>query len=258
MLALVQTKGFEVVEFWSFQHNRHSMRELWRYNWHLFPPDRLSMCTLLHGVAPTMVLLLRETRPDPQVPASVRLAAMKGPADPAKRRPGQIRFELQPPNAVINHVHVADEPIDVLREVAIFADRPQRRELFARIATNLSSAAGLAEAVERIETDVPALPLDPDSAVLACSREWRWSEDIEREVVDAMHSRRRLTLDRLYDLMPGAADGDLVWYFLLIASEVLPTERATGAPTDLLRAGSVEEWASRDACRSGAAARCGE
>lgn len=231
-------QGFAIVGSARIRHNRHSMRELWRYNWHVYTTDRLALMTLMHTVGPSVLLIVRDERHDPAVPGSVRLADLKGSADPAARGPEHLRTVLDPPNKIINFVHVADEPADLVREVGIFLDRPQRRALWAEAAAGdveESTRAARREAA-LVQEECPSSDFDLGNAL----------ERLRPKVGDAAADRlaasaaggERLPWDTLRELAD--PDGVDIWDFVTVATAVLDADRA--APADLLPPSSAEEW----------------
>jgi hypothetical protein len=52
--------------------------------------------------------------------AHARVAALKGPSNPYRGEPGQLRFELGACNRAINLIHAADDPLSTARELLIF------------------------------------------------------------------------------------------------------------------------------------------
>jgi len=114
-------------------------REMWRYQLTSATLDRLAINDLvLRGSA--LLLLLRHPG-YLDVPASVWLSGLKGPSDVARQSPGCLRRVLGQPNRVISFIHVADEPADVLRELAILADRATRRKMWSAFARSEATEA---------------------------------------------------------------------------------------------------------------------
>ena len=65
------------------------------------------------------------------MPATVRLSNLKGGPDAATRGAGSLRSALRSANRLFTFVHTADEPADIVRELAVFFDRDERRRLLA-------------------------------------------------------------------------------------------------------------------------------
>ncbi|GIH72579.1 nucleoside-diphosphate kinase [Sphaerimonospora thailandensis] len=57
-------------------------REIWRYQFNAASQQRIAVVDHLLGSGPSMVVLLRDTKRDAGLPASVRLTAAKGAANP--------------------------------------------------------------------------------------------------------------------------------------------------------------------------------
>ncbi|WP_447007554.1 hypothetical protein ACRAKI_14255 [Saccharothrix isguenensis] len=241
-LSYLSANGFQVVGVSPMRHNRHSMRELWRYNWHVYTIDRLALTTVMHDATDTMLLILRDTRYDGVVPGSVRLADMKGSANPAGRDPNSLRSVLQPPNRVINFVHVADEPADIVREVGIFLDRAERRELFAQVRDRFTTGADDEAAALRakLEAEYAENDFDIGKALLRVEQTESVSAEDMAELRTAVDSGESLSWDRLRAIFPPDSPVDR-WDFVMIATETMVPER-TGV-VDLLPASSRAEWA---------------
>lgn len=239
-LRYLADQGFSILGSSRIRHNRHSMRELWRYNWHVYTTDRLALMTLMHSVSESLLLIVRDDRYDPEVPGSVRLADLKGSADPEARGPEHLRTVLDPPNKIINFVHVADEPADIVREVGIFLDRPERRALLSEVrqADPEGATRRALEEVARLEAEVPASDFDLDAALKRA--EAVTEADALARIRFAVSGGTRLTWDELCALLDPADPAIDIWDFVRIATEVLDADRPASA--DLLPPSSAAEW----------------
>jgi hypothetical protein len=240
-LEFLLGRGFVPVALARVRLNRHSMRALWRYNWDVYPADRLALATLMHSSADGLVLLLRDTAAA-GVPGSVRLSALKGPAAPEQRVEGQLREALRPPNAVVNFVHVADEPADLVRELGIFLARAERRERLALLRQRLEGdvTAEVRKAIADLERTYPAHDFDFERTVarleLARPGPARVGDELRRAAADGP----KLRWDALRELLGEPGEGVDVWDFVCVASSVLVEERP-GTP-ELLPSAGLEEW----------------
>ncbi|MFI7537284.1 hypothetical protein [Streptosporangium sp. NPDC049376] len=242
-LEYLTERGFRVVGLAPLHHNRQSIRELWRYNWHVYPTDRLTLMTRMHTATETLLLILRDLRYDGRLPAAVRIADLKGSANPAKRSPDALRSVLEPPNQVINFVHVADEPADVVRETAIFLDRPERLRLLRQVGEHFDDDL-LKEAlrqVDALEARFPSNDFDLRQALRRVTTAARLSEpDTGRLLAACSGTGEPLSFDELAGLIdPDDPDVD-IWDFVRIATEVLPAERLGCG--DLLPATTASDW----------------
>ncbi|WP_320777272.1 nucleoside-diphosphate kinase [Streptomyces sp. CRN 30] len=239
-LRYLADNGFSIVASAPIRHNRHSMRELWRYNWHVYTTDRLALMTLMHGVSDSVLLIVRDDRYDATVPGAVRLSVLKGSADPEARGPEHLRTLLEPPNKIINFVHVADEPADVVREIGIFLDRTERRALLAEVgAADTEAAERRARAeVARLEGRTPASDFDLEAAFERVQP--AVTPDALTRLRQAADSGMLLSWDELTALLDPASPKIEVWDFVRIATEVLDADRQASA--DLLPPSSAAEW----------------
>jgi hypothetical protein len=232
--------GFTIVAFSPFRHNRHSMRELWRYNWHVYTTDRLALMTLMHTAAETMLVIVRDDRYDGVVPATVRLADLKGSADPAHRGPDHLRSVLEPPNQTINFVHVADEPADLVRETGILLDRSELRRLLSRTAIGEDLGKEAREELARLEGACPANRFDLAESLERLAASTPTDAGYESRLRRAIADGGRMSWDELASLTERIGPGFGVYDFVRIATEVLPSLRSSS--TELLPASSAEAW----------------
>jgi nucleoside diphosphate kinase len=113
--------GFRIVAAERISLDRHAIRAVWQEPWRSATWQRRRLADLLATATDSLVLVVRAEVAGP-VPACVRLTAMKGAGDPRRREPGQLRYALGSPGFLLNMAHTADEPADVLRELAIYLD----------------------------------------------------------------------------------------------------------------------------------------
>jgi hypothetical protein len=242
-LSFFERQGFALAAVAPMRHNRHSMRELWRYDWNLYPTDRLALTSLMHGATETLLLLLRDTRYDGVIPGTVRLADLKGSVS-QEWGPQHLRSVLKPPNRVINFCHIADEPADVVRELGIFLDRRERRDLLNTMREDGGDLgpAVLAQ-VDRLESAYPEHDFDLRATLERIEQSGRapaWAVD---RIRNAAESGEQLTFDQLCEVLPpGEGDAEL-WDFILVATAVLPLERE--GQQGLLPAPIGQDWRRR-------------
>jgi hypothetical protein len=168
-LDFLTAHGFTVAAAEPLRYTRHSMRELWRWDWDRYSIDRLALASVMYTAGDALLLLLRSE--EGGEPPALRLRALRGSAAVEEREPGSLRAVLEPPNDVLNFVHVADTSADVVRELAIFLDRAERRALLRRIleggtSENQRAAADSALAhVEQLEAGCPPHDLDTERSL---------------------------------------------------------------------------------------------
>src|SRR5262249_36312458 len=129
--------------------------------WHVYPVDRLAFKKIWYSACDVLMFLLRDLRPN-VVPVSVRLSHMKGHTIAERRRADDLRSVMRPPNRILNFVHVAEEPVDVVREIGIFTDGADRKRLLQAIRNNYASdhRQETKDAIARLESGIPAHDLD--------------------------------------------------------------------------------------------------
>ena len=120
----LERNGFAIVGAWPTSLAGHVWRALWRFQITAASTDRFLVNELLYQ-DPCLLLLLSD-RETGREPATVRLARLKGSSDLALQAPNTLRALLRQPHRLFTYVHVADEPADLLREVAILFGRATR------------------------------------------------------------------------------------------------------------------------------------
>jgi Nucleoside diphosphate kinase len=129
--GFLRAHGFSIVAVEMPVLNRFHWRELWRYQLTCATPDRLAVNDLVLRDR-ALLLMLR----DPgglRVPATVHLSGLKGPSDIASQSADCLRRLLAQPNRIFSFFHVADEPADLVRELAVLFEAPVRRRLLSAL-----------------------------------------------------------------------------------------------------------------------------
>jgi Nucleoside diphosphate kinase len=173
--------GFLPVSARPIYFNKANTKVLWRFQWNIATPDRLSLYDFLHQQGPGMQLICYDSRPSSQLPASLRLTGMKGSANPADRHEGQLRSVLKAPNRVLVMVHGADEPIDIVRELGIVFQPNLIVDTlrFARRGIESKSAIDLSPHIKQMYQCVSANLFNTESAI-----EWVL-KDLSRAIASA-------------------------------------------------------------------------
>ncbi len=238
-LDFAAAQGFVPVAAGNVRLDRHGMRALWRWNWNRMRVDRLDLCTLLFAATDMLVVLF--TAPPGPVPASVRLSNLKGGYDAASRPAGTLRSTLRSVSGLFTFVHAADEPADVVRELAVFFDRDERRRLLAEAAGLRPADLRLAERIERLEAAHPPHDLDPHAALGRLAAR-PGGAAVAAALEAELAAGARLDWMRIREL---AAPLDVtvpavLWDVLSVAAELMVMERLE-AP-DLLPTPTLQAW----------------
>jgi nucleoside diphosphate kinase len=156
ILTWLTGNGFSVVGAMPLTLSRHAVRALWQYGLNAASRDRRDAADLYMTAGPCVLLML--ARPGGTEPATTVLSRAKGPAEPDRCRPGQLRHAAGSFNYQLNLVHTADEPADLVRELAVLCEHETRVSLLRRA---LGGASDDAYAVaRRTEAATPEEDLD--------------------------------------------------------------------------------------------------
>ncbi|MFD7244532.1 hypothetical protein [Streptomyces massasporeus] len=94
------------------------VREVWRYQLNVASGERMRLLDLLFRATPSILVLFTADL-DVPVPCAALMADSKGEADPAAREGWELRSHLNSPHRIEVYMHIADEPVDVVRDGGI-------------------------------------------------------------------------------------------------------------------------------------------
>lgn len=134
IFAFLERNRFRPVAAVEVVLDRMVSSEIWRYQWNAASAERIELAQLALSLGPSFALVVRDDLAEPRsgLSAAERLSTLKGPSEPARQRPGQLRNEIGNPNRILSYVHVADEPLDVFRDLVIFVERPRLLDIVGR------------------------------------------------------------------------------------------------------------------------------
>ncbi|WP_067719483.1 nucleoside-diphosphate kinase [Nocardia yamanashiensis] len=227
-LEWLRDNGFEVVGAHRVTLSRHVIRALWYFAWNIASLERRRLAALLMDLSDAMVLVVRET--DAALPTSIRLTQAKGPTDPGKRVPGQLRYLLGRYSYLLNLVHTPDDPADVVRELGIYFDEPTRAEVVAQADAGRDRAAEAAVLAKEIYAEAPARSFDRAAAIATLVGEsGRPAPESDADCAAWLHA----AWDAGRDLDP--------WATVVLGSYVLPM-RTPGTRIQSLPQVTARDW----------------
>jgi nucleoside diphosphate kinase len=251
ILGYIEANNFQLIGYRLLRFSRHVVRELWRYQWNAATIEKMDLADRTLCSFPTGILLgLREVRGSRQVPAAVRLQSLKGAAAPEKRDPGSIRAMLQAPNRMISFVHTSDEPADILRELGVFLDRPERVRFFQLLGEKVPTGVceeGVGE-LERVEEAVAPADFDAYAAFTRMIEDA--SEPLREELVrhrDRYVETGRIDWWRFVDLT--RRSGATEWDVLAVCTAALDHETSAYSPALKFDEAAMGRWLDRTAFR---------
>jgi len=148
--ALLAESGFRPLGAVPFRFDHHCVRESLRYI--LIDPDleRLAAIDAVLTAGESLYVLLRDTT-EHEGPATVRLSSLKGSTrDGAPLTPDKLRARLGARGSLLNFIHVADDPGDLVREIGLLFDDSARGSLLDILCAP-DTQADLATVVGRME-----------------------------------------------------------------------------------------------------------
>lgn len=210
--------GYTIHDAAAARLGRNDIRALWLHQWNIASPERRGLADVIRSLSPSLVLVLGRDRVERDVPTSVELTAAKGPTDPAKRVPGELRHALPTDSYLLNFVHTPDEPADVLRELGIYFDTARRAQTIEHILSRHDSAdVARTLAAELTEKHhMPTINVENSRiALIARSRHGETTEDTTRRLLAS----------------PADLDPLTAWHVLVAGAGTLPMRTPHGDVT---------------------------
>lgn len=164
-------RGFFPVAFDVVPFAGPTIHALWRYQIRRNTIDKIRLYTRWIAQVPAMVVAFRRAGLH-DAPASVELSALKGPALVARRSGNDLRTFLGSPNSILNFLHSADEPADIVREIAILVPAARRRAFIAALGANPEDPSVAQAARTAAKPIIPRL-VDPAAAGKAIAERLR-------------------------------------------------------------------------------------
>ncbi|WEH31984.1 nucleoside-diphosphate kinase [Streptomyces sp. AM 4-1-1] len=141
--------------------DRGGVRALWWWQLTRATAERLLLLDAVAALGPGLLVLYRHPQGDP----AVRLTRLKGGNDPAGRPRDSLRSVAGSPNRLLTMVHTSDDPLDVVRELAVFLTWQERAEL---VASAWASGPGGSSVIETplaaVRSAYPGCPPAPPGA----------------------------------------------------------------------------------------------
>ncbi|WP_311579421.1 nucleoside-diphosphate kinase [Streptomyces lancefieldiae] len=158
VVAATAEAGFTPLAVRPIRLERCAVRALWSYMCRWATAERLILMDALVALGPGLLVLWAD---DTGGPVSVRMMAVKGRNDPARREPGSLRDIAGSPSRALTMLHTTDDPADVVRELAVLCSWPERAGLIAEAAARLREghSADLDQALGGVERELPPLGL---------------------------------------------------------------------------------------------------
>jgi nucleoside diphosphate kinase len=196
IVEFLRNNGFAIVAVETPTLSRFHWRELWRYQLTSATQDRLAVNDLVLRHVSLLLVLRHEG--DCDIPATVRLSGLKGPSDVASQSPDCLRRLIAQPNRIFSFFHVADEPADLLRELAVILDVPERRRVLAALAGDILSPVDRQRLDDALRASArSSRPLDGESAVRRALQTLERSENDQGPHAALALQRVRCDLDRM-------------------------------------------------------------
>jgi nucleoside diphosphate kinase len=252
ILRYLDAHSFEVVATSRVDLKPEKALKMWEYNWRAATPERRDLVSELLSAGPSMLCLVADRRPPARYPAATRLTALKGPTLPDRRSPIHLRSVLGSRSRLLNFVHTADDPADIVRELALLLEDEQHWRLLEETRAREHGPERALATMRQLYEVHAERSLDPNgSFAIAQRRLLRASRSNSTGSRSAEEAMALLELDRQkspgslpwLDLKPrilaSLPTRDL-WHAGVYATTRIPLDRIGSEPD--LPDGSISDW----------------
>ncbi|MFD9048197.1 nucleoside-diphosphate kinase [Streptomyces zaomyceticus] len=240
ILGILRSKGWHPVAATTVRFDPLLVRELWRYQFNAASAQRIAVVDPLLSSGRSLLILLEDRNRPTWLPASVRLTAAKGSAEPSAAHSGDLRTRIGRINGLFNFMHTADEPADVVRELQLFSYQSGwdwcADPLFGTAVSTADPRETVMSLLAELEAETPAHDLDLAACIRrlaqrpgpwgACARDWPESGHVE----DWLGLLRRTPLP----------DGSARWDVLTVLTSWIDCNEEGVLP--ILATGTADAW----------------
>ncbi|MGW8552651.1 nucleoside-diphosphate kinase [Streptomyces tubercidicus] len=217
------------------------VREVWRYQFNAASAQRIAVVDPLLSSGRSLLVLLEDRNRPEWLPASARLTAAKGSAEPSAARSTDLRTRIGRVNGLFNFMHTADEPADVARELQLLSYQTGwdwcAGPLFG---TEVTGAADPWETVTtllaELEAEIPAHDLDVTAGIGRLARQPGPWGDCARDLPEPAHIDDWLGVLRHAPL----PDGSGRWDVLTVLTSWIDCNEAGVLP--IIATGTADAW----------------
>ncbi|MEU5240945.1 hypothetical protein ACH4UR_24825 [Streptomyces lydicus] len=184
----IAADGFVPVGSCAVRVDRGGVRALWWWQLKRATAERLLLLEAMAALGPSLLVLYRHPDGEP----AQRLTRIKGRNDPVGRAANSLRSVAGSPNRLLTMVHTSDDPLDVVRELAVFLPWRERAELVASAwASSPAGAPALEAPLAAVQAAYPGcLPEPPETAGGVPKQRGEAFAALVRDVVDPRVARR--------------------------------------------------------------------
>lgn len=166
-LSFLREHGYRVLLALPFRLTVPASMVVWQFQSNVFTADSKAIRQAIYTRGTSLMLVLEDTLPFGEHPASSRLALLKGSPDPTERSRGNLRTRLGAMNKLFGLVHCPDEPLDILRELAIMLAEPELSEVHTQLADVLTRGVDhdCEPEIDSLYRETPEHDFDPGRAL---------------------------------------------------------------------------------------------
>jgi hypothetical protein len=248
-LRFARDHGFEPIGACRVPADRHTVRNLWRYQLNAAPLPVVSVVDMIVATADCVFVAFFDrdngstdngSATDGSgdgLPATTGLSNLKGSSRDPAAGAGLLRATLACTTLCLNFVHAPDEPADMVRELGVLFDQAGRAEALRILSREPVADGWLAEVtpvVQRAYAELPPHDLDLASSRAALRRATATFAELAGpagEVIDSLaHGAGELDLLRLIDWLDHA-DCELGrWDRITLAAHLVGTQQPFRMP----------------------------
>jgi len=230
-LSFLHQRGFRPMYWHRFRYSRDTIRVAWQYQLNIATRQRLRLVDLLETSTDSLCVLFKlEDVGATSGSACEVLSELKGPADPSKRSSHHLRTALGLNALLINYVHSADEPADLVREVAVYVSTTARQELWQALRDGTAAPEGLEAHVDALENETLAHDLDfqrsLDRLCEACGKASPQMQGVLQAALFDVGNTTPGSWEKLQELLDAASVSYELWDLIVVGAHTTQSNRS--------------------------------
>jgi len=178
--AIISGKAFDIVDFYTTRHfkpvmfrvlelDRHAVRALWRYQLNGATRERLVLLDEWSALSKMVYVILKDENPNSEIPSATRITKLRGHSNPKRHNPGELRMQLGQEITMLNYLHSADEPADMIRDLGVLFSGQERRSVLDEVGKDEDCSNRLQEELRNLSGTTMCTGITFDDIVTALS-----------------------------------------------------------------------------------------
>lgn len=185
ILKFYRSRKFRPVAFRTIEFDRHMVRALWRFQLNAATRERLHLLDEWASLSKMVFVILQDTASTSEHAVSTKITQLRGHSNPQKHRSGELRMALGQEITMINFLHSADEPADMIRDLGVLLSTNGRRTVLREILKSDDCSTALEVELQELSALQDETDISVRGVICAITRRHN-RPDIEQRFTDCV------------------------------------------------------------------------